>query len=84
MILAIPFSLKTMESLQNGVATNFPVTPLFSMRTESQVSLQSCRSVDDDAWCKRTLIFSLFVGTCKCLVDTKCLLSIEIVQILHI
>ena len=32
---AIPFSLKTMESLQNGVATYFQVTPLISMRTES-------------------------------------------------
>ena len=123
----ILFSLKTMESLQNGVATHFQVTPLlppanevwgkvifsetcvknsvhrggacsrgmvpaprsgawsggclvlgvpgrdppngyccgryasywnaflFSMRTESQASSQSCRSVDGDAWCKWSL-----------------------------
>ena len=52
MILAILFSLKT---VQNGVATNFQVTPLFSMRTELLASLQSCRSIDADAWCKWTL-----------------------------
>ena len=34
MMLAILFSLKTMESLQNGVATHFQATPLFSMRIE--------------------------------------------------
>ena len=34
----------------------FWVTPLFSMRTELIVSLQSCRSVDADAWCKRALL----------------------------
>ena len=38
MTLAILFSLKTMESLQNGVATHFQATPLFSMKTESQAS----------------------------------------------
>ena len=31
MMLAILFSLNTMESLQNQVATHFQVTPLFSM-----------------------------------------------------
>ena len=31
------------------------VTPLFSMRTGSLVSSQTCRSVDADAWCKRAL-----------------------------
>ena len=45
------FSLKTMESLQNEVATHFQVPPLFSMRTESLVSSQSCHSFDSDAWC---------------------------------
>ena len=40
MTLAILFSLKTMKSLQNGFATHFQVTLLFSMRTESQASSQ--------------------------------------------
>ena len=53
MTLAISLSLKTMQSLQNGVATHFRVTPLYSVRTESLLSLQSCRSVDADARCKR-------------------------------
>ena len=34
MMLAIVFSLKTMKSLQIGVATHFQMTPLFSTRTE--------------------------------------------------
>ena len=55
MTLAILFSLKTMESLQNGIATHFQATPLFLMKTESQASSQSYRSIDADAWCKRTL-----------------------------
>ena len=42
----ILFSLKTTELLQNMVAINFQVAPLFSMRTVSLASLQSCRSVD--------------------------------------
>ena len=55
MTLAIPFSLKTIESLQNGVATYLQATPLISMRTKSLASSQSCRSFDADAWCKRAL-----------------------------
>ena len=55
MILMTLFSLKTMESLQIGVATHFQVTPLLSIRTESIVSPQSCRSFDADAWC--TLVY---------------------------
>ena len=43
MTLAILFSLKTMESIQNGVVTHFRATPLFSMRTVLLASLQSCR-----------------------------------------
>ena len=39
------FSLKTMESLQIGVATYFQAIPLFSMRTVSLASLQRCRSI---------------------------------------
>ena len=50
-LLAILFSLKTMKSLQKGIATHFQSTPLFSMRKESLASLQSCRSVDTNAWC---------------------------------
>ena len=43
MMLAIQFSLKTMELLHIGVATDFRATPLFSMRTVSLASLHSCR-----------------------------------------
>ena len=50
-----PFSLKTMESLQNGIATCFQATPLILMRTKSQASSQSCRSIEADVWCKRAL-----------------------------
>ena len=55
MMLAILFSLKTMESLANILQPHSGATPLFSMRTELQASSQSCRSVDADAWCKRAL-----------------------------
>ena len=54
-MLAILYSLKTMEWLQNGIETDFKGTPLFSMRTESLASLESCCSIDVDAWCKRAL-----------------------------
>ena len=60
MTLAIPFSLKTMESLQNGVATYFQETSLFSMRIESLVSLQSCGRIDADAWYKQALIVAKY------------------------
>ena len=52
MMLAILFSLKTMESIQNGIANHFQATPLFSMKTVMLASLQSCHNVDADAWCK--------------------------------
>ena len=55
MMLAILFSLKKMESLQNRVATHFQTTSLFSMRTVSIVLSQSSGSVNADAWCKRAL-----------------------------
>ena len=57
MPLAIPFSLKTMESLRNRVSTYFQATPLISMKTKSQVSSQSSHSVDGDGdtWCERAL-----------------------------
>ena len=62
MTLAILFSLKTMELLKNGIATHFQVTTLFSMRTESLVSLPSCKSIDAVAWYKRVLR----IGTSSC------------------
>ena len=57
MTLAILFSLKSMESLENGLQTQSGATPLISMRTESQASSQRCRRVDADAWCKRALSY---------------------------
>ena len=55
MMAMILFSLKTMEWLQNGIAIHFQATPLLSMRTEMQASMQSCCRVDADAWCERAL-----------------------------
>ena len=55
MMLAILSSLKTVESLENGLQTHSGAIPLISRRRESQASSQSCRSVDADAWCKRAL-----------------------------
>ena len=49
MILAILFLLKTMESHQNGIATHFQETLLFSLRAVWLVSWQSCYSIDADA-----------------------------------
>ena len=60
MTLAILFSLKTMELLENRLQPHSGVTPLFSIRTESLVSSQSCRCIDADAWCKRALKCLLF------------------------
>ena len=48
-------TVKIMESLQNGDATHFRTTPLFSMKTVLIASMQSCCSVDSGAWCKRAL-----------------------------
>ena len=55
MTLAKLLSLKTMESLQHGLQLQSGVTPLFSMRTVLLVSLQSCHSIEADAWNKQTL-----------------------------
>ena len=55
MMPGILFSLKIIELLQNGVATYFQATPLFSMRTESPGSSLSSRSIDTDAWCTQGL-----------------------------
>ena len=51
-----------MESLQNGVATHFQVTPLISMRPEPLASSQSCHSVDANAQCKRDLEYNYVSG----------------------
>ena len=53
MMLVVLFSLKITQSLQNGIATHFQVTPLLSMRTESLGSSESSQS--SDASCKRVL-----------------------------
>ena len=71
MMLVIRFSLQTMESLQNGVATHFQATSLFSMRTESLASSQSCRSIDSDAWYKWTLTKYLGMRTIVSLSDIR-------------
>ena len=55
MMLAILFSLKTIESLHNGVATHFGATALFSIRPVLLASSQYCRGVDADGQCKRAL-----------------------------
>ena len=54
-MLVILFSLKTMESLKNGLQSHSEVTSLFSMTAVSLASLWSCRSIDADIWCKRAL-----------------------------
>ena len=41
-VLLILLSLKTIESLQNRIATHFGVIPLYSMRAVSPVSSQHC------------------------------------------
>ena len=46
MTLEMMLTLKTMELLQNGVATHFRKTALFSKRTLSLASSQCCRSID--------------------------------------
>ena len=60
MILAILFLLKTTESHQNGIATHFQETLLFSLRTVSLALSQSCCCIDADAWCKLTLKVYLY------------------------
>ena len=62
-MLAILFSLKTMEPLKNGVATHFQATPLFSMRTLLLEPLQSCHSVNTVTWCKRALTYFVHLRT---------------------
>ena len=55
MTLAILFSLKSVEMLENRLQPQPGGTLLFSMRTGSQASSQSCRSVAADTWCKRVI-----------------------------
>ena len=49
-MLVILVRLKTMQLIQNGLQPYSGATPLFSMRTGSVASSQSCCSGDDDAW----------------------------------
>ena len=65
MMLAILFSLKTMKSLQNGVAIHFQATLLLSIRTELLALSQSYRNNEADAWCKRTPNFFNFMQYLK-------------------
>ena len=44
-----------MESLENGLQLHSGTISLFSMRTESLASSQSCPGVDADAQCKQAL-----------------------------
>ena len=57
------------DATENRLQPQSGVTPLFSMRTVSLASSQSCCSVDADAWCKRDLngvvIRSRFHTTCE-------------------
>ena len=63
-----------MKSLENGLQPHSGASPLFSMRTESLVSSQSCRSVDPDTWCKQAL-------TCTCALMCKvCILLFFVFQ----
>ena len=55
MMLVIQFSLKTMESLENGLQPHSGATVLFSMITVSLASSQRFHSIDSDAWCKGAL-----------------------------
>ena len=55
MMPAMLFSLKTVDSLQNGLQPHSGVTPSFSMKTLLLATSQSCGSVDSDAGCKQTL-----------------------------
>ena len=67
MMIAIMFSLKTMELLENWLQPHSGVTPLFSLRTVSLASSQSCWSVDTDAWYKWGLELregDIFTGAC--------------------
>ena len=53
--ILVYWSINVAMTLQNRVATHFQASPLISMRTKSLASLQHYRSIDADAWCKRTL-----------------------------
>ena len=57
MTLAVLFSLKTILSLQNGIATNFQTAPLFSMRTVLLASSNSCYSLELTLGVNRPLKF---------------------------
>ena len=58
MTLAILFSLKTMESLQNGVASHFGVTALFSIKPVLLALSHYWPSIDAEAQCEWALTTS--------------------------
>ena len=71
MMLAILLSLKTMESLQNGVATHLQAASLFSMRTVSLVSselLQRLHQASESVFASvsvQPIFFGFDVGQCE-------------------
>ena len=54
MMLVILFSMQTMELFENRLKPYAGVALLFSMKTESLVSLQSCHSNDAGNRCKQS------------------------------
>ena len=50
MKLAILFTVKIIDSFENGLQPHSRATLLFSIRIVPLASLQSCRSVDAYAW----------------------------------
>ena len=59
-----------------GLQPHSGAPPLFSMRTESLASLQSCHSIDADAWCKPVLRFQQYILVdfsvqCQNVIDEK-------------
>ena len=57
--MTLAILLKTMESLQNGVATHFQLTPLFSNMKRITSIIIELLEVGADAWCKWVLKVSL-------------------------
>ena len=56
-----PVLIENNSVTQKWVSTHSGVTLFFSMRTVLLMSLQSCRSVHADAWCKRAFTWTTFV-----------------------
>ena len=68
--LQFGFHWKQWSHSKMGCNPHSGVTLLFSMRTESQASSQSCRNIDTNVWCKRTLKvpmwMDLYYCCCRC------------------